>query len=96
MNNKDITQLTHADDFVPCDQFIPPDDPEWKGYHHYSVDVLAVTKWGDYTIAHTYQYESDNRLEWRDSGSEGWDLTGDLLCWKSLPPLPDCITGGDA
>ena len=81
-------QIGHAADWVPCSRFIPPDDPEWSSHRHYSITVLVWYRHGSVGIAHTYQYEEDERLQWVTSDSEGCDVTDDVLAWRSLPTPP--------
>lgn len=85
--------VPHAWDWVPCSRYLPPADPKMGPER--SITVLVFYKSGGYCLAHTQQERDPWEggevypLHWNTSDSEGWDITDDVLCWRSIPSGPD-------
>ena len=88
--------VPYAWDWVPCSQYLPPTDPEMGPER--SVSVLLMNRWGGFCLAHTQQERDPWEggevypLYWHTSDSEAWDITEDVLCWRSIPDGPNAVT----
>lgn len=79
-----------ASEYIPsCDEITCDFGGGWCEYK--SPTVLCWTRWGSFSLAYAteVQDEGESTFGWKEDGSEGWDLTGDIVWWQSLPDAPE-------